>query len=122
MLVRLTFCLTVIRICLDRQTKKEIKLGIRHWKKALKGCLKFIRLDRDPKLEKRISRDKFGGGNVHHVLFTKTDTGYEIQLILFSPRHIIFQLLLFEGYFYKYGNVCCNIKYNGSIVNKKCRY
>lgn len=90
MLVRLTFCLTVIRICLDRQTKKEIKLGIRHWKKALKGCLKFIRLDRDPKLEKRISRDKFGGGNVHHVLFTKTDTGYEIQLILFSPRHIIF--------------------------------
>lgn len=57
---------------LDFDTVKEIKAGIKAWKKALRGCLKFVRLDNLTR-EKRISREKFGGGNVHHVLFTKID-------------------------------------------------
>jgi len=58
-----------------RETKREIKLGIREWKRTMKNCLKFVRLDRDPKLERRVSQERFGGGPVHHILLTKTDTG-----------------------------------------------
>ena len=58
-----------------KDTKNEIKAGIRHWKRALKGCLKFIRLDRKPEKEALISKEYFDGGPVEHILFTKTDTG-----------------------------------------------
>ena len=58
-----------------RSTKMEIKRGIKHWKKTMKNCLKFVRLDRDPNLEKRIRREHFGGGPVEHILFKRTNTG-----------------------------------------------
>ena len=72
------------RACLDSHTRKEIKSGVKHWKKAMKGCLKFIRLDRDSKREQSLSREKFGGGNVHHILFTKTDARYENYRFIFN--------------------------------------
>ena len=52
---------------------KEIRAGIKAWKKALRGCLKFVRLDHNQTRERKISREKFGGENVPHVLFTKID-------------------------------------------------
>lgn len=74
-------------IYLDQKTKNVIKRGVRHWRKTLKGCLKFIRLDRDPEFEKSISREKFGGGNVHHILFTKTNGGYGNYFLIFNLFH-----------------------------------
>lgn len=65
------FCILI----LGKNIKFEIKRGIRHWKRHLKGCLKFVRLDRNPELEKNVSRDFFGGGPVEHILFTKTESG-----------------------------------------------
>lgn len=53
----------------------ELKRGIRHWKKSLKHCLKFVRLDKNPGTEESISKKRFGGGPVDHILFTKTNSG-----------------------------------------------
>ena len=58
---------------LDIKTVKEIRAGIKAWKKALRGCLKFVKLDHNQTRERKISREKFGGENVPHVLFTKID-------------------------------------------------
>lgn len=59
----------------SRDTKMELKRGIRHWKKSLKHCLKFVRLDKNPGTEESISKKRFGGGPVDHILFTKTNSG-----------------------------------------------
>lgn len=60
---------------LAKETKHEVKRGIKHWKKSVRNCLKFVRLDRNPKLEEKVSKKYFGGGPVEHILFTKTESG-----------------------------------------------
>ena len=62
--------------CTGRDTRMEIKKGIKHWRRNLKGCLKFIRIDRLTDDEQdRIRRKHFDNKPIEHILFTKTNTG-----------------------------------------------
>ena len=71
----ITLSFFLFLLCAGRDTRMEIKKGIKHWKRNLKGCLKFIRIDRLNDEEKaRISRKHFENKPIEHILFTDTGT------------------------------------------------
>ncbi|XP_057307205.1 blastula protease 10-like [Hydractinia symbiolongicarpus] len=54
----------------NREEHEIIRDALRHWKKKLKGCLKFVRLDKYVGREEKIRKASFNGGHVPHLLFT----------------------------------------------------
>nr|XP_012553873.1 bone morphogenetic protein 1 [Hydra vulgaris]XP_047129107.1 bone morphogenetic protein 1 [Hydra vulgaris] len=56
----------------SKSEKQEIKLGIKHWRKTMRNCLKFVRLGKNVEEENIIKKEKFKGGPIEHILFTKT--------------------------------------------------
>ena len=55
---------------LGKRLKTAIKRGIKHWKRKLKGCLKFVRLDKSPEIERKVRIEKFRGAQPDHIEFS----------------------------------------------------